>query len=216
MSILKPTVLIADDHPIVADSLRRLLEPDFDIVGIASDGGDVLAQFQRLRPDVVLLDVIIPPEDGFAIARQLKAFSSDVRIVFVTMLAEPIHISEAFRVGAKGYVLKQSTPSDLKDAIHAVLRYERYLSPGIASEIRESVDYPWSKPGGFTAQLTDRQRQILELLTRGETAKVIADTLKISAKTVAFHKASICKKLGVQTVSELTKFALTHGLASLE
>ncbi len=216
MSILKPTILIADDHPIVADSLKRLLELDFDIVGIVGAGEAALTQFQILRPDVVLLDVVMPPEDGFAIARQLKAISSDVCIIFVTMLTEPFHISEAFRVGAKGYVLKQTAPSDLRDAIRSVLRHEHYLSPEIAPEIRESVEYPWSKPGGFTTQLTHRQMQILELLARGKTARVIAEILKISTKTVTFHKSSIYRKLGVKTPTELTKFALTHGLASLE
>ncbi|GKS57994.1 DNA-binding response regulator [Nitrospira sp.] len=215
MSILKPTVLIADDHPLVSEGLRQLLEADFEVLGTASNGDELFRQFQSVRPDVVLLDAVMPPDDGFVIARKLKAASPDVRIIFVTMLAEPIHISEAFRAGAKGYVLKQSAASDLVQAVRAVLRNDRYLSPGIIGEVRESVEYPWTKPGGFTVQLTERQKQILRLLSRGDSTKVIAETLKISPKTVEFHKASIYKKIGVRSPSDLTKFALTHGLTSL-
>lgn len=216
MSILKPTVLIADDHPLVSEGLRQLLETDFEVLGTASSGEDLYRQFQSVRPDVVLLDAVMLPDDGFVTARKLKAAAPDVRIVFVTMLAEPIHISEAFRAGAKGYVLKQSAASDLVQAVRAVLRNDRYLSPGIIGEVRESVEYPWTKPGGFTVQLTERQKQILTLLSRGDSTKVIAETLKISPKTVEFHKASIYKKIGVRSPSDLTKFALTHGLTSLQ
>jgi DNA-binding NarL/FixJ family response regulator len=168
-----------------------------------------------LRPDIVLLDAVIPPDNGFSTARRLKENVSDCRIIFVTMLDEPTHVSEAFRAGAKGYVLKQSISSDLVKAIHAVLKNEQYLSPGIMGEVRESVEYPWTKPGGFTVHLTERQRQILQLLSQGDSTKAIANTLKISPKTVLFHKASIFKKIGVHSPSDLTKFALTHGLTSL-
>lgn len=215
MSLLKPTVLIADDHPLVTEGLRHLLEGDFEIVGTAANGDELLGQAQTVRPDVILLDAVMPPDDGFVTARKLKALVPDSRLIFVTMLAEPTHISEAFRAGAKGYVLKQSIASDLVQAVRTVLRHERYLSPGIMGEVREAVEYPWTKPGGFTVHLTERQKQILRLLSKGDSTKVIAETLKISPKTVEFHKASIYKKIGVRSPSDLTKFALTHGLTSL-
>jgi DNA-binding NarL/FixJ family response regulator len=215
MSLLKPTVLIADDHPLVAEGLRQLLESDFEILGTVGNGDDLVLQARSLRPDIVLLDAVIPPDNGFSTARRLKEALSSCRIIFVTMLDEPIHISEAFRVGAKGYVLKQSVSSDLIKAMKAVLRNEQYLSSGIVGEVRESVEYPWTKPGGFTVQLTERQRQILQLLSRGDSTKAIAGTLKISPKTVLFHKTNIFKKIGVRSPSDLTKFALTHGLTSL-
>jgi DNA-binding NarL/FixJ family response regulator len=215
MSMLKPTILIADDHPLVAEGLRQLLESDFEILGTVGNGDDLVQQARLLRPDIVLLDAVIPPDNGFSTARRLKENVSDCRIIFVTMLDEPTHVSEAFRAGAKGYVLKQSISSDLVKAIHAVLKNEQYLSPGIMGEVRESVEYPWTKPGGFTVHLTERQRQILQLLSQGDSTKAIANTLKISPKTVLFHKASIFKKIGVRSPSDLTKFALTHGLTSL-
>lgn len=215
MSLLKPTVLIADDHPLVAEGLKQLLESDFEILGTFSNGIDLIQQARLLRPDVILLDGVIPPQNGFSTARQLKECVPSSRIIFVTMLEEPTHVSEAFRAGAKGYVLKHSLSSDLVDAMRAVLRNEQYLSPGITGELRESVEYPWTKPGGFTGRLTERQKQVLQLLSRGDSTKVIAQTLCISQKTVLFHKTSIFKKIGVRSPSDLTKFALTQGLTSL-
>jgi DNA-binding NarL/FixJ family response regulator len=215
MSLLKPTVIIADDHPLVADGLRQLLENDFEILRTVGNGDDLIQQAQSLRPEIVLLDAVIPPENGFSTARRLKERVPDCRIIFVTMLEEPTHVSEAFRAGAKGYVLKQSISSDLLKAMRTVLRNEQYLSPGITGEVRESIEYPWTKPGGFTVHLTERQRQILQLLSQGDSTKAIARTLKISPKTVLFHKTSIFKKIGVRSPSDLTKFALTQGLTSL-
>jgi DNA-binding NarL/FixJ family response regulator len=215
MSLLKPTVLIADDHPLVADGLQQLLESDFEILGTVGDGDKLVQQAESLRPDIVLLDAVMPPDNGFSTASRLKEIVPHCRVIFVTMLDEPTHVSEAFRAGAKGYVLKQSITSDLIKAMRAVLRNEQYLSPGIMGEVRESVEYPWTKPGGFTVDLTERQRQILQLLSRGDSTKVIAGTLKISPKTVLFHKTSIFRKIGLRSPSDLTKFALTHGLTSL-
>lgn len=215
MSLLKPTILIADDHPLVAEGLQQLLESDFEILGTVGNGNELVQQAQSLRPDIVLLDAVMPPDNGFSAARRLKETVPHCRVIFVTMLDEPTHVSEAFRVGAKGYVLKQSISSDLVKAMRAVLRNEQYLSPGIMGEVRESVEYPWTKPGGFTVDLTERQRQILQLLSRGDSTKTIAGTLKISPKTVLFHKTSIFRKIGLRSPSDLTKFALTHGLTSL-
>lgn len=213
--MLKPTVLIADDHPLVAEALCQLLGKEFEVLGAVGTGEDLLAQFRKVRPDVVLLDAVLPSQDGFFFARQLKALAFDVRIVFVTMLAEPIYLSEAFQIGAKGYVLKHAAASDLLQAIRAVLRNEQYISPEITGEVREALEYPWIQPKGFTVHLTERQRQILRLVSRGESARVIAETLNISAKTVRYHKTCIHKKLGVQSASALTKFALQYGLTSL-
>lgn len=216
MALLKPSVLIADDHPLVTEAIRSLLADDFEVVDVVTDGTALLERAVALRPDVILLDGAMPPDDGFAAARRLKAAIPDCRMIFVTMLSEPTHISEAFRAGAKGYVLKQSAAADLVKAIRSVLRNERYLSPGISLEVREAVEYPWTKPGGFTGQLTERQKDILRLLAQGHTTKAIAERLDISPKTVEFHKAGIFKKVGVRTPAELTKFALTQGLTSLD
>ncbi|NGZ03972.1 MAG: DNA-binding response regulator, partial [Nitrospira sp. WS238] len=119
MSLLKPTVLIADDHPLVAEGLRQVLESDFEILGTVGNGDDLIDQARALRPQIVLLDAVMPPENGFSTARRLKETVADCRIIFVTMLEEPTHVSEAFRAGAKGYVLKQSVSSDLVNAMRA-------------------------------------------------------------------------------------------------
>lgn len=216
MSLLKPTVLIADDHPLVAEGLKQLLDSDFEVLGMVGDGDELVSQARSLRPDVILLDAVIPPDNGFATARRLKEVVPSSRVIFVTMLEEPTHVSEAFRVGAKGYVLKHSLSSDLIGAMQSVLRNKQYLSPGIKGELRESIEFPWTKPGGFTNRLTERQKQVLELLSRGNTTKVIAKTLQISQKTVLFHKTSIFRKIGLRTPSDLTKFALIQGLTSLD
>ena len=211
----KARLALADDHPLVLESLRQLLEPDFAIVGTASNGREILNLARSAKPDVVLLDVSMPDMNGFEITRYLKADVPTAKIVLLTMLSEPIHISEGFRAGASGYVLKQSASAELREAITSVLANKRYLSEKIAPEVREVIEHEWLRPEGFTGDLTPRQREILVLLTKGCTTKQIAGELRISMKTVEFHKANITRKLGLHTISDLTKFALAQGMTSL-
>ncbi|MFO0773750.1 MAG: response regulator transcription factor [Nitrospiraceae bacterium] len=215
MAILKPSVVIADDHPLVTEALREILREDFEVVAVVHSGAELLACAPKLKPDVILLDGSMPPTDGVTVAKEIKAILPNARLLFVTMLSDPSFISDAFRAGAKGYVLKQSAAADLVKAIRTVLKGERYLSPGIPPDVREAVEYPWTKPGGFTMDLTDRQKDILRLLAKGLTTKTIASQLAISPKTVEFHKAGIYKKAGVRSPSELTKFAIAQGLTTL-
>lgn len=211
----KARLALADDHPLVLDSLRQLLEPDFSIVGTASSGQELLQLAARTKPDVVLLDISMPDMNGFEAARRLKVELPTVKILLLTMLSEPIHISEGFRAGASGYVLKQSASDELRAAINSVLANKRFLSEKITPEVREVIEHEWLRPEGFTGNLTARQREILVLLTKGRTTKQIAGELHISMKTVEFHKANITRKLGLHTISDLTKFALTQGITSL-
>jgi DNA-binding NarL/FixJ family response regulator len=211
----KARLALADDHPLVLDSLRQLLEPDFSIVGTASSGKELLELAARTKPDVVLLDVSMPDMDGFEAARCLKTELPTAKIVLLTMLSEPVHISEGFRAGASGYVLKQSASDELRAAINSVLANKRFLSEKITPEVREVIEHEWLRPEGFTGELTARQREILVLLTKGRTTKQIAGELHISMKTVEFHKANITRKLGLHTISDLTKFALAQGITSL-
>jgi DNA-binding NarL/FixJ family response regulator len=210
----KARLALADDHPLVLDSLRQLLEPDFAIVGTASNGTEILNLARNAKPDVILLDVSMPDMNGFEVTRYLKADVPTAKIVLLTMLSEPIHISEGFRAGASGYVLKQSASSELRAAITSVLANKRYLSEKISPEVREVIEHEWLRPEGFTGDLTARQREILVLLTKGCTTKQIAGELRISMKTVEFHKANITRKLGLHTISDLTKFALAQGITS--
>jgi len=208
-------ILIADDHPLVVESLRQLLEPMFNVVGTVGTGQELLAAAKELRPDVVLLDVNMPGMSGFEAARQLHLMLPNIKIIFLTMLAEAISVSEGFRSGASGYVLKQSASDELYAAVQSVLANRRFLSSGIDAEVRDAIECDWSRPEGYSSNLTGRQRQILIMLANGRTTKHIAEDLNISTKTVEFHKANITHKLGIRTTSDLIRFALAEGMTSL-
>jgi DNA-binding NarL/FixJ family response regulator len=208
-------VLLVDDHPLVLESLRQLLEPDYTIVGSIQDANELLSRVKHLNPDVVLLDASLPGMNGFEAARRLKILLPTVKIIMVTMLTEAISVSEAFKAGANGYVLKHSASDELREAIESVMMNKRFVSRKIDSEVREAVEHKWIRPEGYTMDLTTRQREILILLADGRSIKDIAQALKISMKTVEFHKANITRKLGVHTTSDLIKFALAQGITSL-
>lgn len=208
-------ILIADDHPLVVESIRQLLEPTFTVVGTVGTGEELLAAAKALRPEVVLLDVNMPGMSGFEAARQLHLKLPSVKIVFLTMQAEAIAVSQGFRSGASGYVLKQSVSDELYSAVQNVLANRRFLSSGIDPQVREAIECEWSRPEGYSSNLTGRQRQVLIMLANGRSTKHIAEELSISTKTVEFHKANITHKLGIRTTSDLIRFALTEGMTSL-
>jgi DNA-binding NarL/FixJ family response regulator len=208
-------VLLVDDHPLVLESVSKLLEPHFTIIGTVQNAPEIISRALELRPDVILLDACMPCLNGFAATRELKRILPRVKIILVTMLTEAISISEAFRVGANGYVLKQSAAEELRLAIETVLANKRFLSQKIPPEVREALEHDWFRPEDYSSDLTDRQREVLVLLAKGCSTRHIAQELDISMKTVEFHKANITRKLGVHTTSELIKFALAQGLTTL-
>ena len=209
------TLLLVDDHPLVLESVSKLLEPHFTIVGKVQDSGDIVSRALECRPDVILLDACMPGLRGFAATRELKKRLPKVKVILVTMLTEAISISEGFRAGASGYVLKQSAAEELRLAIETVFANRRFLSEKIAPEIREALEHEWFRPEEYSSDLTGRQREILVLLAQGRSTRHIAQQLNISTKTVEFHKANITRRLGVHTTSDLIKFALAHGLTTL-
>ena len=215
MAVNNAKVLLVDDHPLVLESIRQLLEPHFTIVGTVQDANQLMGQALECRPDVVLLDACMPSMSGFIATRELKKLLPSVKIIIVTMLTEAISVSEAFRAGASGYVLKQSASDELRTAIDSVLANKRYLSTKIDADVREAVEHEWFRPEGYSSDLTARQREILVLLADGRSTRHIAQELKISMKTVEFHKANITRKLGVHTTSDLIKFALAQGITTL-
>ena len=158
----------------------------------------------------------MPGLSGFAATKQLKKLLPTVKVILVTMLTEAISVSEAFRAGANGYVLKQSVSDELHAAIASVLANKRFVSRKIDPEVREAIEHEWLRPEGYSSDLTGRQREVLVLLAEGRTARSIAQQLHISMKTVEFHKAKIMRKLGVHTTADLIKFALVHGITTLE
>jgi len=208
-------ILLADDHPLVLESVKQLLEPEFSVVGTAKTGQEVLDEAKRLQPDIVLLDVNMPGMNGFEAARQLKSLLPAVKIIFVTMLTEAVAVSEGFRAGAMGYVLKQDAADELYAAVNSVMANRRFVSSKLDMEVREAMECQWSRPEGYTTNLTERQRQILAMLANGSSTKNIAKELNISMKTVEFHKANITRKLGVRTTSDLIRVALASGMTAL-
>ncbi|HRI38974.1 MAG TPA: response regulator transcription factor [Nitrospira sp.] len=208
-------ILLADDHPLVLESLKQLLEPDFAVVGMARTGQEVIDQAMTLRPDVVLLDANMPGMSGFETARKMKAALPVVKIIFVTMLSEAIAVSEGFCAGAMGYVLKQDASDELHIAIKSVMDNKRFVSPKLDMEVREAMECQWSRPEGYTTNLTNRQRQILTMFADGSSTKIISKELHISTKTVEFHKANITRKLGVRTTADLVRVALASGMTAL-
>jgi DNA-binding NarL/FixJ family response regulator len=209
----KPRLLLADDHALILDGLRKLLVPEFELVGTVVDGREAVAEFERLRPDLLMLDIAMPLLNGIEAARKVKELSPSARILFVTMQTDRYYVEEAFRAGGSGYVLKQAAVGELLDAIRSVLRGRYYVSPLIASKTGAvAFDSARSPVELFGGTLTPRQREVLQLVAEGKSMKQIADILRISVRTVEFHKNSIVQELGLRTTAELTRYALNHGI----
>jgi DNA-binding NarL/FixJ family response regulator len=205
----RPSVLIADDHTLVAAGLRRLLEAEFEVVGTVGDGRALLDAARRLRPDVVLVDISMPGLNGIDAARRLRTLTPSSKIVILTMHADPTYAAEGFRAGAGGYLVKRSLPSEVSRAIRAVLRGQQYVS-GVAPP-GSSPETP--RPAGQrSGQLTGRQREVLQLVAEGLAGKEIAASLGIALRTVEFHKAQIMARLRARSVAELTRYAVRHGI----
>ena len=210
----KPRVLLADDHTLVVEGFRKLLEEEFDLVGTVEDGRALLKTAPALRPDVVLLDIAMPSLNGIEAARQLKKMMPEVKIIFVTMHADPAYVTEGFRAGASGYLLKRSAAAELAQAIQAVLKGQHYVTPLITTDLVRTLLDGSPEQQSRPAALTPRQREVLQLVAEGHSLKEIANTLKISVKTVEFHKAQIMEQLNLHTTAGLTKYAIAHGLTS--
>ena len=210
----KPRVLLADDHTLVLDGYRKLLEGFCDIVGAAEDGRTLLKMAHQHQPDIVTLDISMPHLNGIDTARKLHKDLPATKIIFVTMHADQAYVNEAFKAGATGYLLKRSAGSELVQAIQAVMNGHNYVTPLIAKGLVQSAvtgRTPSAKRGD---PLTPRQREVLQLVAEGNTVKEIAAALDISPKTVEFHKTQLMDQLDLHTTAELTRYALTHGLIS--
>ena len=210
----RPRVLLADDHTMIMEGLSSVLEPEFDIVGRAEDGRELLALAGQVKPDVIVADISMPLLNGIEAVRQLKKTDSRVKIIFLTMHSEADLAVEAFRAGASGYVLKSSAAKELKTAIQESLKGRTYVTPRIAKEVLEGLmRQPTEGVDRFRA-LTPRQREVLQLLAEGHTSKEIANILNVSTKTVEFHKGRIKMELGLRSIAELTQFAIKRGMVS--
>ncbi|WHZ25046.1 MAG: Two-component transcriptional response regulator, NarL/FixJ family [Nitrospira sp.] len=209
-----PRVLLADDHTLVLEGFRRIVEQRCEVVGTVEDGRALLDAAARLHPDLILLDISMPLLNGIDAARQVKKLLPDVKLVFVTMHADPAYVSEAFKAGASAYLLKRSAARELEHAIDSVLKGQYFVTSLLTRDLVTSLAEGQGNLFVQRQDLTPRQREVLQLVAEGRTIKEIAALLNISPKTVEFHKAQIMFHLNLHTTAELTKYALAHGLTS--
>jgi DNA-binding NarL/FixJ family response regulator len=208
---MKPRIVIVDDHTLLAEAFQRLLEPDCQVVGSYGDPRAFLLDAERLKPDVVILDVSMPLLNGLDTARELRRLLPATRIIFLTMNEDPDIAAEAFRLGASGYLLKRSAGSELPFAIREVMSHRYYITPLLTRDLVGSLvhDSHDRKP---VHQLTARQREVLQLLAEGRSMKEAAAVLNVSARTVAFHKYRMMEHLHVTSTAALIQFAVREGL----
>ena len=211
MSMRRPTVLLADDHVVFTDGIIRILKERFDVVGTVTDGRSILEAASRLRPDVIVTDISMPTLSGLEGLRQLKANHDESRVIFLTMHADARLAAEAFRLGAKGFVLKQSSADELVKAMEAVLAGHTYMSSVLTEEVLALMSDPTTSSG---AELSSRQKEVLRLIVNGHRTKEIAANLNLSPRTVETIKYEMMRELKVHSTSELVKYAIHHRLVA--
>jgi len=205
-------VLLADDHRVILDGLRKCLEPEFEVVGTASNGRQLLDRASELCPDVVIVDISMPLLNGVEAATQLRKSGSKAKVVFLTMHTEVLYAARAFQAGASGYCLKHAAASELVTAVREALAGRTYVTPIIARHLMEYYREGGARRPDPIQKLSARRREILQLLAEGRSAKQIAALLSLSARTVEYHKYRMMKELCATTTADLIQFAIRHGL----
>lgn len=212
-------ILMADDHSLVLAGLRRLVEDEGDVVGAVEDGRALIEEAQRQRPDIIFLDISMPLLNGLDAARQLKTLMPDSKLIFLTAHATPTYVAEAFKVGASGYLIKQSAAAELKQAIQAVRQGRHYMTPSVTKETMGTAFRPSKAKGAVykrpVTALTPRQREVLQLIAEGKGTRAIAVILHVSVKTVEFHRTRLMEELNLHSTAELTRYAISEGLVAL-
>jgi len=200
-------VMLADDHTILVEAFRNLLEPHYEVVGTVADGRALIEAASQLKPDVIVVDIGMPLMNGLEAGVRLKQVVPTAKLIFLTMNEDPDLAAEAMRRGASGYLLKSSAASELIRAIQMAMKGETYLSPQIARRLQKSyANSP--QPGERAKTLTPRQREVMQLLAEGKSMKEVADVLNVTPRTVAFHKYRIMDELNLNTTAELIQFAI--------
>jgi DNA-binding NarL/FixJ family response regulator len=208
-------VLLADDHTLLLDAFTKLLEPELDVVGTVADGRALLAAAEELRPDVVVLDIAMPLLNGLDAGRQLKKALPEVKLIFLTMNQDPAIAAEAFRAGASGYLLKTSAGSELIKAIEEATSGRSYVTPLITQDLLEEFmlgPNETKRP----ADLTPRQREVLQLLAEGHSMKEAARILKVAPRTIAYHKYRMMERFRLKSNAELIQFAIRQAVVSVQ
>jgi DNA-binding NarL/FixJ family response regulator len=202
-----PRVMLADDHLILVEAFRKLLEPQFEVVGTVSDGRALMEAAPNLKPDVIVIDIGMPLMNGLEAGQRLKEQMPAVRIIFLTMNEDPDVAMQAMRSGASGYLLKSSAASELIRAIRLSLKGKSYVTPQIARGMQKSfIKNP--RPKERAKNLTPRQREVVHLLAEGKSMKEVAIVLNVTPRTVAFHKYRVMEELNLETTAELIQFAI--------
>jgi DNA-binding NarL/FixJ family response regulator len=212
----RPRVILADDHRIVAEGLRGILEPDFDLVAIVEDGRQLIETTERLRPDVIVVDITMPLLNGIEAVEMLSKSGSTAKVVFLTMHKDATYAARAMSLGASAFVLKHAASAELVQAIRAALVGQTFVSTAIAEALREPTFSAESDARKDEPLLTLRQREILQLFAEGRTAREVGQLLNISKRTAENHKSRIMQALGVTTSSELVQYAMRHGMIAHE
>ena len=205
-------VLLADDHRLVAEGLKKILIAEFDLVGVVEDGRELIAAMKTLRPDVIVSDITMPNLNGIEALEELKKIDPGVRVIFLTMHRDVIYARRALEAGAYGFVLKHSAPEELIMGVRAALEGRIFITPILAGEVLDAMRRGPGQVVDQAASLTLRQRQILRLLAEGLSAKQMAQKLDISQRTVEFHKYRMMETLGAKSTSDLIHFAIKNGI----
>ena len=213
--MMKKRMLLADDHKIVLEGLRSLLEPEYEIVGAVEDGRELLAKAEELCPDVIIADISMPKLNGIEAVSQIKKTDSQIKVIFLTMHPDVSYAKRAFEAGASGYVLKHSASTELITAIEEALKGRTYVTPMIAGELMQFYKKETYIKDDITKKLTPRQREVLQLLAEGHSAKEIASILNISTRTVEFHKYRMMEELNINTTAELVQYAIKQGIVTI-
>ena len=206
--MFRPRVFLADDHEVLLDAFRSYLESECEVVGTARDGGELLDQAARAQPDVVVVDIFMPNLNGLDAADALRRKLPDVKIIFLTVNEDPALARKAIAAGCSGYLLKKGGGKELLQAIHLAARGRRYITPGIEA----AVAARFGKDGDRIGEITQRQRQVLQLLAGGRSMKQAASALGITPRTVAHHKYTMMQALGIESTAELIRYGLKNGL----
>jgi DNA-binding NarL/FixJ family response regulator len=205
-------ILIADDHNLVAELCVKMLEAEFEVVGVVSDGRALIRTAADLRPDVIIVDVGMPILNGLDAAQKVKQMLPAIKVIFLTMNPDPELAAEAFRRGASGYLLKTSAAAEMVVSVREVLRGKSYLSPRMSRDTVDFLRRQHKKLVQESERLTGRQREVLQLLAEGKVMKEIASTLNMTTRTVAFHKYRIMEVLGAKSSADLVKYAVKNNI----
>jgi len=208
----RPRVLLADDHRMVAEGLKSLLVDDFELVGTVENGHALLAAAKKLRPDVIVADITMPRLNGIDALQLLKKHNPDVKVVFLTMHQDRAYARRALEAGAFGFVVKHAASEELVMAIHAALKGKTFITPALAADVLHDIQHGARQSN---EAITPRQREILQLLAEGRSAKKIAQTLSISTRTVEFHKYQMMETHGLHNSAELIHFAIKNGIVTI-